>query len=139
MPRWLTSFKEQSMSGCSPLGISTPITLSLPKASTQRAAVTELSLPPEIPTTALQSGPYYSKNFFIHSTHSFLILTLTVLRAFPNLYWLYSTINRPHIYMTTSRNTIRTSEIKDRPVYTQAVFCLSSTISALPHYIVLLI
>ena len=37
---------------------STPITRSFPRASTQSAATTEESFPPEIPTIALQPGPF---------------------------------------------------------------------------------
>ena len=41
------------MSGCTPSGMSTPTTFSLPYASQHSAAMTELSFPPEIPTTAV--------------------------------------------------------------------------------------
>lgn len=58
------------MSTCSPFGISTPKTLSLPRASTHRAATTLESFPPEIPTTALHPLPFCSKNSLIHFTIS---------------------------------------------------------------------
>ena len=58
-----------SMSSCIPSGIRTPMTFSLPSASTQRAAVTELSFPPEIPMTALQPSPLFLKKSRIHKTH----------------------------------------------------------------------
>ena len=57
------------------LGISTPITRSRPSASAQRAATTELSLPPEMPTTALQPGPFSRKNRRIHSTQASFTFT----------------------------------------------------------------
>ena len=41
------------MSGWTPSGMRTPTTFSRPYASTHSAAITELSLPPEIPTTAV--------------------------------------------------------------------------------------
>ena len=63
------------MSNCSPLGISTPTTRSLPSASAHSAATTELSLPPEMPSTALQPLPFSSNQFRIHST----ICSLTLL------------------------------------------------------------
>ena len=71
MPRCSTSLCETSISNCSPLGIITPRTLSLPRASTHSAATTELSLPPERPMTALQPWPFSSNQSLIHLTISF--------------------------------------------------------------------
>ena len=58
------------MSNCSPFGSNTPSTRSLPSASTQSAATTELSLPPETATTALQPLPFSSNQSRIHATTS---------------------------------------------------------------------
>ena len=44
-----------------PFGMSTPTTRSAPRASLQRAATIVESLPPEMPTTALQLGPFWLK------------------------------------------------------------------------------
>ena len=46
------------------------MTLSFPRASVQSAATTELSLPPEIATTALHPGPFCSNQLRIHATSS---------------------------------------------------------------------
>ena len=64
-----------SISCCSPQGIRTSITRSRPSASTQSAAATELSFPPEMPRTALQSGPFSAKNLRIQATHASLMRT----------------------------------------------------------------
>ena len=73
IPRWLIRRMESSMSGWTPLGIVTPITRSTPSASTQRPATTELSLPPEMPMTALHPGPFSSNQSRIHWTHASLV------------------------------------------------------------------
>ena len=59
------------MSLCSPSGIMTPTTLSAPRASTQRAAATLESLPPEIPITAYALGTLEAK----YSLIQFIILS----------------------------------------------------------------
>ena len=56
------------MSGCVPLGISTPKTLSFPSARTHNAATMELSFPPLMPTTALQPLPFSSNHSLIQLT-----------------------------------------------------------------------
>ena len=79
MPRCLMSFMLSSMSGCTLLGMVTPITRSLPKASAHKAATTLLSLPPEMPMTALQPGPFASNQSLIHwTTWSFTFFALNV-------------------------------------------------------------
>ena len=56
-----------------------PMTRSTPRASTQSAAVTLLSLPPEIPITALQPLPFTSNQSRIHwTTWSFTCFALKV-------------------------------------------------------------
>ena len=72
IPRWLMRRIESSMSGWTPFGMVTPITRSTPRASTQRPATTELSLPPEMPMTALHPGPFSSNQSRIHWTHASL-------------------------------------------------------------------
>ena len=61
IPSALTTWMESLMSAWMPFGIITPKTLSLPSASTHKAATMVLSLPPDIPITALHSGPFSVK------------------------------------------------------------------------------
>ena len=42
----------------------------------QTAAAIVLSFPPEMPTTALQPGPFFSKNSRIHATQSFFTFSM---------------------------------------------------------------
>ena len=59
IPNNSQTFFESLISFCSPFGIITPMTLSLPKASVKRAAQIVESFPPLIPTIA---GPFLSLN-----------------------------------------------------------------------------